>query len=142
MKLTPELLQKIVDDCGIDNQSAEFNEAMVIQCKMACSIYNQAPATDESTIEWLNLHADDLNFCHSQLAVKCKDGTHSYYDYKETDDVLRVALHYGLCISSRHDEWYASSNSIAKIVFMNENPALAIMGCIAQLDGKAHAYAS
>lgn len=142
MKLTPELLQKIFDDYGIDSQSAEFSEAMVVQCKMACSIYNQAPATDESTIKWLKFLPHKFNLCHSQLAVKCKNGAYSYYDYKETDDVLRMALHYDLYLFVMDEKWGCGKDNSRSFAYINQNPALAIMGCIAQLDEKAHAYAS
>jgi hypothetical protein len=143
MKLTPQTLQKIIDDYDIQNSNCEFSDALVVQTKMACSIYNQSPATDELTVEWLKSQCDVLDFCHSQLAVRNKNGTYSYYDHKETDDVLRMAFHYQLDLTSIESTWICTSGfGITAIQFRSANPVLAIMGCISKLDEKAHAYVS
>ena len=134
MKLTHELLIKLIEENDIEYSNIKIDDASVIQLKCAYSIDTQSPADDDDkVIDWLIENRERFSFYYTELIVD-----DSHYDWRETDDCLRVAKHYGLNLNSNIN-WFATKGDF---IFMNDEITLAIMGCIAQLKEEQHAYAS
>jgi len=134
MKLTHELLTKLIEENDIEYSNIKIDDASVIQLKCAYSIDTQSPADDDDkVISWLIENRERFSFYYTELIVD-----DSHYDWRETDDCLKIAKHYNLGLSPNFG-WTAIHKDF---IFMNDEITLAIMGCIAQLNEEQHAYAS
>lgn len=134
MKLTHELLTKLIEENDIEYSNMKIDDAAVIQLKCAYSVDTQSPADDDDkVISWLIENRERFSFYYTELIVD-----DSHYDWRETDDCLKIAKHYGLNLNS-NIKWSATKGDF---IFMNDEITLAIMGCIAQLNEDQHTYAS
>lgn len=134
MKLTHELLTKLIEENDIEYSNMKIDDASVIQLKCAYSIDTQSPADDDDkVISWLIENRERFSFYYTELIVD-----DSHYDWRETDDCLKIAKHYNIVITPCMG-WTAIH---AGLVFSHQEITLAIMGCIAQLNEEQHAYAS
>lgn len=134
MKLTHELLTKLIEENDIEYSNMKIDDASVIQLKCAYSIDTQSPANDDDkVISWLIENRERFSFYYTELIVD-----DSHYDWRETDDCLKIAKHYNIVLTPCVG-WTAIHGGLT---FSHQGITLAIMGCIAQLEGVYHAYAS
>lgn len=138
MKLTHELLTKLIEENDIEYSNMKIDDSSVTQLKCAYSIDTQSPADDDDkVISWLIENRERFSFYYTELIVD-----DSHYDWRETDDCLKIALHYSLSLHAESELSNFLATSPHGFYFEHENPTLAIMGCIAQLNEDQHAYAS
>lgn len=134
MKLTHELLTKLIEENDIEYSNMKIDDASVIQLKCAYSIDTQSPADDDDkVISWLIENRERFSFYYTELIVD-----DSHYDWRETDDCLKIAKHYNIVLTPCMG-WTAIH---AGLVSSHQEITLAIIGCIAQLNEEQHAYAS
>lgn len=139
MKLTHELLTKLIEENDIECAQMRIDDASVIQLKCAYSIDTQSPADDDDkVIAWLLENRERFSFYYTELVVESKTGVQSIYDWRETDDCLKIAKHYNVVLTPCVG-WTAIH---AGLIFSHQEITIAIMGCIAQLSVEQHAYAS
>lgn len=140
MKLTHELLTKLIEENDIEYSNMKIDDASVIQLKCAYSIDTQSPADDDDkVISWLIENRERFSFYYTSLVVETKTGLQSTYDWRETDDCIGIARHYDVNLLPYKGGWTAIHGGLT---FSNQEITLAIMGCIAQLNEEQHAYAS
>lgn len=133
MKLTHELLTKLIEENDIEYSNMKIDDASVIQLKCAYSIDTQSPADDDDkVISWLIENRERFSFYYTELIVD-----DSHYDWRETDDCLKIAKHYNIVLTPCMG-WTAIQGAF----FNHQEITLAIMGCIAQLNEEQHAYAN
>lgn len=134
MKLTHELLTKLIEENDIEYSNMKIDDASVIQLKCAYSIDTQSPADDDDkVISWLIENRERFSFYYTELIVG-----DSHYDWRETDDCIGIARHYDINLLPYKGGWAAIQGAF----FNHQEITLAIMGCIAQLNEEQHAYAS
>lgn len=134
MKLTHELLTKLIEENDIEYSNMKIDDASVIQLKCAYSIDTQSPADDDDkVISWLIENRERFSFYYTELIVG-----DSHYDWRETDDCIGIARHYNIVLTPCIG-WTAMYQGL---FFNHQEITLAIMGCIAQLNEEQHAYAS
>lgn len=134
MKLTHELLTKLIEENDIEYSNMKIDDASVIQLKCAYSIDTQSTADDDDKlISWLIENRERFSFYYTELIVD-----DSHYDWRETDDCLKIARHYNIALAPCMG-WTAMYQGL---FFSNQEITLAIMGCIAHLKEEHHAYAS